>query len=378
MVRHRKDGRWEGRIVIGHKENGGSIFHYFSAKTQRELMKKLAQNKVEYAGVDLCEDCQMPLKNWLDCWLNEYAAQSVRPSTLSSYRNYLDKYVKPALGEKPICKLTTADVQKLYQDVREHGRVHKNADGSHTLSPSTVRSLHGVFHQAMDAAVRERLIAQNPTEGVTLPKKEAVPKKILNDEQLDRFMEVIRQDEEWYDFFYTEITTDLRLGEICGLQWKDFDVQKGMLEIRRTVHTDTGGKVSTGETKTNQGKRDITLPPSTVELLTKRKKRCPSKKWIFPQPFHPDQPIHPQKAYRRMKELLEEANLPDIRFHDFRHTFATHALTSGVDAKTLSGILGHTKASFTLDTYTHVTGDMQRKAAEIVGSFMNNMILPRG
>ena len=136
-------------------------------------------------------------------------------------------------------------------------------------------------------------------------------------------MEAIQQDEVWYDFFYTEITTGLRLGEICGLQWKDFDPQKGTLEIRRTVHTDEGGKVSTGETKTDQGKRDITLPPSTAELLAKRKKRCSSKKWIFSDPSHPTQPMHPQKAYRRMKELLEEARLPDIRFHDLRHTFAT-------------------------------------------------------
>ena len=71
-----------------------------------------------------------------------------------------------------------------------------------------------------------------------------------------------------------------------------------------------------------------------------------------------------------MKLLLEQAGLPDIRFHDLRHTFATHALTSGVDVKTLSGILGHTRAAFTLDTYTHTTGDMQRRAAEIVGEFL--------
>ena len=75
-----------------------------------------------------------------------------------------------------------------------------------------------------------------------------------------------------------------------------------------------------------------------------------------------------------MKELLEKANLPNIRFHDLRHTFATHALTSGVDAKTLSGILGHTNASFTLDTYTHVTTDMQKRASDIVGSFMNDIL----
>lgn len=375
MVRHRKDGRWEGRIVVGHKENGDSIFHYVSAKTQRELMDKLAQSKVKYTGVDLCEDCKMPLGEWLDRWLNEYAAQAVRPTTLTGYRNYLDKYVKPTLGKKAVCKITTADVQRLYRNVQEYGRVGEHPEHGHTLAASTIRSLHGVLHQAMDAAVSQRLIAENPTNGVTLPKKEMSPKKILNDEQLDRFMEAIQQDEVWYDFFYTEITTGLRLGEICGLKWEDFDAKQGTLSIRRTVHQEEGGGVSTGETKTNQGKREIILAPSTAELLQRRKQSCPSKIWIFPQLFHPDEPMYPQRAYHRLKGLLRDAGLPDIRFHDLRHTFATHALTSGVDAKTLSGILGHTKPSFTLDTYTHVTGDMQRKAAEIVGGFMNDLLI---
>ena len=94
--------------------------------------------------------------------------------------------------------------------------------------------------------------------------------------------------------------------------------------------------------------------------------------WIFPNPLKPEIPTNPRSAYQRLKAILKSAGLPNIRFHDLRHTFATHALSSGVDAKTLSGILGHTKASFTLDTYTHVTGDMQRKAADIVGGFMTD------
>ena len=79
-------------------------------------------------------------------------------------------------------------------------------------------------------------------------------------------------------------------------------------------------------------------------------------------------------CYKRQLEKAEQ-RLPDMRFHDLRHTFATHALTSGVDAKTLSGILGHTKTSFTLDTYTHVTGDMHRKASGIVSEFMNDFVV---
>ena len=108
------------------------------------------------------------------------------------------------------------------------------------LSASTVRRLHGVFHLAMDAVVRARLIPLNPTQGVTLPKKETAPRKILNDAQLERFMEEIRKDPIWYDFFYTELTTGLRKGEICGLMWSDFDSKQGTLSVRRTIRRRRG------------------------------------------------------------------------------------------------------------------------------------------
>ena len=373
MVRKREDGRWEGRIVVGHKKNGDSIFRYLSAGTQKELMKQLHHSIEEYRGVDLSEDSKMPLGQWLDRWLEEYIAPTVRETTLRGYRKLIDSYLRPRLGEKPVCKISPADVQRLYRELLQNGRVREHPQYGCGLSGCTVRKLHGVFHQAMDAAVREHLTARNPTSGATLPRKKATPKQILNDEQLDRFLEEIKKDEIWYDFFYTELTTGLRRGEICGLRWTDFQMGKGTLTIRRTVHQKPGGGLSVGEPKTRQGSRVITLPPSTAQLLAERKRRSVSQ-WIFHDPLRPEQPVHPGSAYRRMKELLAQAGLPSIRFHDLRHTFATHALASGVDAKTLSGILGHTKASFTLDTYTHVTGDMQRHAAEIVGDFMTEML----
>ena len=84
--------------------------------------------------------------------------------------------------------------------------------------------------------------------------------------------------------------------------------------------------------------------------------------------------MNPSTAYHQLKKILAETGLPNIRFHDLRHTFATHALSSGVDAKTLSSILGHTKASFTVDTYTHTTTQMHQRAAEIVGGFLTDYL----
>ena len=318
MVRKREDGRWEGRIVVGHKENGDSIFRYVSAKSQKALMKKLHRSIEEYRDVDLSEDSRMSLGDWLDRWLEEYVSPTVRESTLRGYRQYIECYIKPRLGDRPVCKVTSADVQALYREVQKNGRKTEHPEYGYALSGSTIRSLHGVFHQAMDAAVQERLTARNPTEGVTLPKKKSSAKQILNDEQLERFMEEIKKDSVWHDFIYTELTTGMRRGEICGLMWSDFDGKKGTLTVRRTLHQRKGGGVTTGETKTGKGRRTITLPPSTAQLLRERRKGSCSQ-WIFPNPLYPEDPVNPGRAYSHLKTLLKSAGLPGIRFHDLRH-----------------------------------------------------------
>ena len=207
---------------------------------------------------------------------------------------------------------------------------------------------------------------------VAPPKFSYQQKNVLTDEQLAVFMDAIKEDEVWFDFFYTEIMTGLRRGEICGLRWEDFDEVNGTLKVCRTIRREKGTGLTTGDTKAYAGTRKISLPPSVTAILKERKQTALTD-WIFPNPLCLEQPTAPDSAYRRMKLLLEQAGLPDIRFHDLRHTFATHALTSGVDVKTLSGILGHTRAAFTLDTYTHTTGDMQKRAAEIVGEFLTDI-----
>lgn len=318
MVRKRDDGRWEGRIVVGHKENGDSIFHYVSAKTQKALMEKMHRCIVEYDGAELTEDSRMTLGEWLDIWLKECAEPSVRPSTYKGYRGYAERNIKPSLGNKQISKVTAADVQTLYRKLQREGGVDGGA-----LSPTTVRRIHGVLHQALNAAVDRHLIVKNPTDDVTLPKKVTAAKTILNDKQLERFMEAIKADEHWHDFFYLEITTGLRRGELCGLMWTDFDAEKGTLTVRRTLHNKEGGGYYVGETKTGAGRRIIKLPPSTVQLLSERKRTSISQ-WIFPNPIHPEDPIMPNSGYTRMKKLLAEAGLPDMRFHDLRHPYVKH------------------------------------------------------
>mgnify|MGYP000323629310 CR=1 FL=1 len=372
MVRKKEDGRWEGRIVVGHKANGAPIFRYVYGRTQKELLSKLHQSIETYQDVELTEDSRMTLGEWLDRWLDEYKSGTIRSSTVYGYRQYARLYIKPILGDKVISRITSTDIQRMYTKLKREGRIHEHPEYGYQLSDAMLSRIHAMLHQAMKDAVGAHLIAKNPTEGTVVPKPNYRPKQILNEEQLDTFMAAVEQDEVWRDFFFTELTTGLRRGEICGLMWQDFDEKAGTLKVLRSVNVPKAGELEIGETKTSQGRRTIRLPPSTVQRLKERKKHAVSQ-WIFPEPLAPEKPVRPSAAYYWMKRILKEAGLPAIRFHDLRHTFATHALTSGVDAKTLSGILGHTNASFTLDTYAHVTGDMQRQAAQVMDTFMTDI-----
>jgi len=371
MVRKRADGRWEGRIVVGHKNDGRPIFKSAFGKSQKEVMQKLHQLIDAFRGVELDENSRMALVEWLDKWL-AYKSENLRPGTMKKYYHYANAYIKPHLGEKKVSSLTTTEIQKFYNKIKACGRIKDHPERGKEMSASMVRSVHMMLHEALEDATREHLIVKNPTSGTTIPRLERKPMKVLGDSQLEKFMQAIEGD-VWHDLFYTEITTGLRRGEICGLKWSDFDESAGTLKVRRSVSVGKGGECIVGETKTERGERTIILPPSTEKLLKKRKESVASE-WIFPQILDSDKPTNPNAAYTKLKQLLKKSGLPDIRFHDLRHTFATHALAAGVDEKTLSGILGHTNASFTLDTYTHVTPDMRERASDIVGNAMENII----
>ncbi len=371
LVRKRVDGRWEGRIVVGHKENGNPIYRSVFAEKQSDLMPRLNELKMQYAGVELTEESSITLGEWLGRWLEEYKKPILRPSTYSGYGKDIENHILPYLGTKKLTQLKTADIQKHYNRLLESGRMNNNSKGK-GLSNATVRGIHMVLREALDSAVREGLIPRNPADGTSPPKIYRKEKQVLTKDQLESFMKLIENDEVWYDFFYTEIITGMRQGEICGLRWEDFDEAKGTLRVARSVDF-VHKELVIGETKTDDGKRTIYLPDSLRRLLAERKKGAVSE-WIFPNLLKPELPLDPSKAYRQFKKLLEIGNLPDIRFHDLRHTFTSHAANSGIAPKTLSEIVGHSKASFTLDTYAHVTGDMQKNVANIVTNYITDIL----
>lgn len=192
----------------------------------------------------------MTLGEWLDKWLDEYMIFTIKESTLDGYRKMINNQIKPYLGNRQLAYLATADIQRFYNKIKKEGRLKLHPIHGNELANTMVRKVHMVLHQALDVAVKERLIVRNPTNGTTIPKKIRTEKQVLNDEQLGIFLNAIKQEPYWYDFFYVEIMTGLRRGEICGLKWSDISFLDGTLSVKRSVSSKAGGGVVVGDTKT--------------------------------------------------------------------------------------------------------------------------------
>lgn len=167
--------------------------------------------------------------------------------------------------------------------------------------------------------------------------------------------------------YYTELATGLRRGELLGLKWEDIDLQRGTIRVQRQVAR-INGEIVEAPLKTKNVYRTVPVSADTVAVLEQQKKKAGNSEWVFPSPS--GGPISPDSVLNMLHQVLKRAGLPKIRFHDCRHTTATLALQNGVDVKTVSGMLGHYSAGFTLDTYAHVTTQAQREAANTMGSIL--------
>lgn len=170
-----------------------------------------------------------------------------------------------------------------------------------------------------------------------------------------------------YEMYYIELATGLRRGELLGLKWEDIDLAAGIIRVHRQIAR-INGEIVEAPLKTKNSYRVVSISPQAIEVLQEQKRKT-KEEYVFPSPN--GGPISPDSVNNMLKRVLERAGIPKVRFHDLRHTFATLALQNGVDIKTVSGMLGHFSAGFTLDTYAHVTTAAQKEAAEIMGNVLN-------
>ena len=191
--------------------------------------------------------------------------------------------------------------------------------------------------------------------------------KTLSVEQLVSFLHEA-QESGVFEMYYIELATGLRRGELLGLKWRDIDLEQGIIHVRRQISR-IDGEIVEAPLKTKNSYRSVSIGQDAVEIL-KEQQRKTNSEYVFPSPT--GGPISPDSVLKMLHRVLKRAGLPEIRFHDMRHTFATMALQNGVDIKTVSGMLGHYSAGFTLDTYAHVTTAAQRQAANTMNSILSD------
>ena len=361
----RKDGRWEGRIVVDYKDNGNPITKNVTAKTEAECREKLEKLKKEVAHLigrlPKKPKPDMLFGDWIDLWYQIYCKPTIRATTQSEYEDRIYLHIIPNIGDIPLDRLTQNDLQTFYGKIKKSGRLQYVDKFGAGLSDRMVRAVHASCRSALERAVQDGFITRNPAIGCKLPPKKAREMDVLCKEELRRFLLQAKED-GFYEMFMLDLATGMRRGELLGLQWSDLNFRTGELHIQRQVYC-VNGKLTVNKPKTKTSDRTIILPKSVVSVLVEYRKTVDSR-WIFPSPIIEDQPRNPSTVYDRMQTTLERAGCKKIRFHDLRHTFATMAIANGMDVKTLSATIGHVSATTTLDIYSHRTAEMEVKAAE--------------
>jgi len=349
----RKNGLWSAQISV----QGKRVTNYF--KTQREGLDWLQQMRNQIRAGLTFTGAQLPLREFLSQWLGSIR-ESVKGKTLHQYGQIVRDHIAPRLGNIKLKDLRPDQIQALYNEKLDSG-----------ISARTVILIHAVLHKALKHALKQGVIGRNPTDAVNRPKFRRKEMLTLSDSQVRTLLLVVK-DTRFEALFWIAVSTGLRQGELLGLRWSDLDWQSRRLHVQRQLQRVTGGLEFT-EPKSAAGNRVIVLGQEAITKLRKhqniliQEKQKAEEKWeehdlIFPSTH--GTPLDHRNLYRFFKLFLKGAGLPDVRFHDLRHTAATLMLQQGIHPKVVQERLGHADITLTLNTYSHVLPSMQEEAAE--------------
>jgi integrase len=321
---------------------------------------------------------------WLRYWLSTRVA--IRPTTRLNHTQYIERFLVPHIGHIPLSELSTRQLVAFFAEVsrqpNRHGRPH---------TPTTLAHIRTTLRAALNAAIREGLIHDNPARRVELPTRQRAhalvwtPGRVADWQttgvqpavavwtpaQLSTFLDSVRED-RLFALWWLVALRGLRRGEVAGLRWADLDLQHRQLVIER-ARTTAGYKVFEGPPKSAASYRTIALDRRTVILLREhlrrrdRERTAAGHRWrdtgyVFTNRY--GAPLHPGFLTHRFAALIADAGLPPVRLHDLRHGAASLAHQAGADLKTIQDQLGHSSIVLTADVYTSVLPAAQFKAAE--------------
>ena len=313
-----------GRYTAGyHPETGKRIIKNVLGKTQAECKAKLKKAIEESQSLDIGRADEYTVAAWLRTWFELYSKLHIRPSTMNYYHRNIEQHIIPAIGDIPLNKLTTRDLQKFYNDLQSNGRLRKvQKKEKPGLSNSTVRGIHMMLHNALDRAVKEKLILSNPTENCIIPKIEKQEMKILHPDHISAYLNAAERRNA-LPMFYLELVSGLRKGELVALQWSDLDEANCTISVSKQASWDTEHQLILSRPKTGNSIREVSIPQDAVELLKQEHAKHPDNPWMFPS-GRTGEMYHPDSVVTLHKRILKDAGLEHIRFHDLRHPYVKH------------------------------------------------------
>lgn len=382
-IRKLANGKFQ--IRLGYIDRYGKRREY---KRQGFDTKREAENAKAEAIVTLgqnksVEASKQTLAAFLATWFETYKnSRTVKPATLETTAQHIRAFIVPRIGKLSLRNLNPQNIAKFYSDLLSAGRINlTNKGATPELSNKYVRNIAGTLNRALEDAKSWGLLPNNPCGEVKLPKRVKPELKTLGGNQIAQFINAATQRQDpnlalWLLVF----TTGMRRGELAGLRWRDVDFLSGSVTIAQT-RTVINGKTIIETPKTKAGYRTIALDTLTIDALAKLKDAQEHAAtmlgyWSSELVFT-DIDGHipsPHRLLKRFRKALELAELPKIRLHDARHSYAAYALEQGVSVHIVSPRIGHASPSFTWDTYAKSIPASDRHAAKIIEDALGKLI----
>jgi integrase len=370
-LRERSPGHWA--IILDVSDATGKRrqrWHSFKG-TKRQAQIECARLLTEQKAGTSVEPSRMTVAAFLERWISHMAGQ-VSPRSHERYAEIARKNLVPLLGGLVLTKLKPEQIDQAYATALASGR----RDGGGGLSPRTVTHMHRVLREALQQAVQWTMLARNPADAVRPPRIERQQMSVLDTDATILLIEAARP----YRIFVPillGVLCGLRRGEVAALRWRSVDLDAGQLTVCASIEQTRAG-CREKETKSGRA-RTVALPVTLIEELRRHRAKQAEELLLLGTPLTADHyvvmqadgtSLQPNTLTRVFTDLLVARGLKRVRFHDLRHSHATHMLAAGIHPKVASERLGHSKVGITLDLYSHVMPGMQAEAAAAVDGAM--------
>lgn len=360
----RKDGRWEARYEKGRDFEGKIIYGSLYGKSYREVKEKKNRKISEFQESVNVFTSKYKISYISYKWL-EMVRYTVKESTYSCYVTLIHKHIIPYFGNDSI--VTSDDIQRfIYMKI------------SCGLAPSTVRSIVILLDRILVYGEEKKMLPVIKRKMI-VPKNIHAQKVTLDAEQLNTLARYLYCEKGRFELgVLLCMNTGIRIGELCGLRWEDFDLKNELFKIRRSVsrirNVDDKGRTvkKSGESrtmvvvsspKTNSSIRQIPIPHHFLEEI--KRQYTSREHYILTGTA---ECMEPRKVQRKFDWILKMCGLPHVTFHSLRHSFASRCIEDGVDSKALSEILGHSSTKITMDVYVHSNMEQKKK-------YMNKLVI---